>query len=217
MENNPKNKSLLVIIIILLVVGLVYFLLNKTKKDDVSNFQKENQIVDNILLQKETKEYINMEMGYKINYPLNWILGVKSNTEQENIFQIKNIEPIILDGDTLNPSGSSIVIRVVKNISHNTLEDMFKDIQYGSIEAEKEAKSSGSEQVALQYNLSKIKTINIGGKIIEVHYIKDTTTEGYHFIYNNKLYNIDFMSGSETQFNKDQKVFIDLMSSFSVL
>ena len=58
--------------------------------------------------------------------------------------------------------------------------------------------------------------MNIGGKSLRVLRLSDSKDDSYQFLYNGKIYNIDFFTGSEEQYNLDHEVFNNFLASFTL-
>ena len=196
MQNKFNSKILLVIIIVLLFGGLGYIILNNSK-------QKENSISnENIFV----KTYKSINAGYLINYPQNWELPQKFETQYSSSFIVKNKD---FSTVSILVNFSLPFDQTKSYVDYKSIDDYIKDY-----------KISGTPQVSIQGDLNKISTMNIGGKLLRVQSMKavdgpnGSVNDSYIFIYNSKYYAIEFVSINKAQYDIDSKVFNELLSSF---
>ena len=157
-----------------------------------------------------TKNYKNAEAGYSMDYPSSWYVDHDESAKTFANFSIKNnIDAVLSEsGFALKQNGSWISISATYEINYATIDDFTKD-----------GKKYGLPKDEIQRRLNNISLMNIGGKSLRVLKLDnpDKTNDGYSFIYNNKSYQINFMSGSQSQHILGSKVFTDLMASFKFL
>jgi len=221
MENKSKlNTVLLVIIIILLVVGLVYvFFINSKKNENslVNNLPQESQdnTENKIESNKSLEIYKSFQAGYEISYPSDWTLVSKSEEVNSSNFQIKNSLDAILPGSNSNMRNNDSLISI--QVSYGTLSNGINYTNYLKIDDIIKDSKFGLPQTEVQSRLGKVSSMNIGGKNLRVLKLDSSTGISYSFVYNGKAYNINFMFGSQNQYNTDYKTFTELFSSFVFL
>ena len=198
--------QIVIIIAIVLIVGIgAYFLgINngsKIKNSCVITGNIDQVIGDDNQILKDS--YSNVSLGYSLEYPKDWVMN-----ENGNILTLKNSNSTILPGanSNLGTSDSYVQIEVTNNMNYSDYKEFIKDPKYVSAKVAAE-------------RISNLKAVNIGGKDLQVFTGMPTTDNAivYSFIYNKKLYSINFNAGSRSQFDKDEKVFKSLMSSFQFL
>jgi len=231
-----KNKGFATIAILGIILGALiigggaYYLGTKKEVKDngikeVSSVesQKENNNEEVINIKEDTKKegmktQVNVNAGYQIDYPSDWYVKSSDTKIQSNgnygynSFVIQNTKDAVLPGSDfgLKTDGSYINISVDTNMNYANYEEFIKD-----------PKTNLPESMKVQ-RLANLEMINIGGKTLQVFTglkTSSSTIKGklYNFIYNNKQYSLSIISGSETQFNKDKKVFEDMISSFKFI
>ena len=221
MKNNKGIGLVGVLIIIGVVViagGVVYYAGTKNNSPqppldntggDPAILQNQNDIANNNSIIK-IKTYTNSSSGYQLDYPLDWYV---KNTDiatsyDYNSFVLQNTEDAVLPGSdfSLKTSGSYISVSVKNNMNYSSYEEYIKN--------------SGLPPKAMAERMANLEMVNIGGKTFQAFTgIKTPNSLGstYDFFYNKRFYSINFTSGSTEQFNKDKKIFEDLIASFKFL
>ncbi|MFA6585854.1 MAG: PsbP-related protein [Candidatus Paceibacterota bacterium] len=229
MKNNKGFAPIALVLAILAVLAIgggAYYV--RTQSNYVSKYTDSNNVQpvgdqsqDNST-QSDFKIFKNTSAGYSINYRSNWIITSDSNSPVEtrlpedrqgtppmfNNFQIANMKGAVKQGSDfeMESKGSIIDVQVTHGIKYSTIDDMYKDgNKYGLPVSE------------IQERLAKINNMNIGGKNLRVWYGKGSLDEGYAFLYNGRQYSLNFNSGSQAQYDKDLKVFNDLVTSFVLI
>lgn len=227
------NKGFAPVLIVLIVVGALAigggaYYVGKNKGEDKKigeslNIENENnnkeaesinQVNKNVE-KKSTKTQVNINAGYKVDYPADWYVKssdtkISSNGNYGyNAFVIQNTKDAVLPGSdfSMKINGSRIDVSVDTNMNYLNYEEFIKDPKTDL------PKSAKEERIA------NLEMINIGGKTLQGlnAFRKSTTGGSYVFIYNKKQYSIGIVSGSESQFIKDKKIFDDMVSSFKFI
>jgi hypothetical protein len=221
-KESKLNTVLLVIIIILLVVGLVYIFLSNSKRKEknlVNNFIQESQNNTNIEnkteINKSLEIYKSLKAGYEVSYPETWYkdqnIALGNELENNNTINIKNREDAVKPGGDFEmiKNGSMISVEVNSDMNYSSYEEFIKDPKWFMTEK------------TINERLANIETVIIDGKKIQAFTgIKTSDSlpmETYSFIYNNKLYKFNYVSGSKEQFDIDYPIFNDFLSSFHFL
>ncbi len=207
MKNNHGFGTLsifIVIVAVLAIGGGGYYIRTKNdSKNDIDNQKYEDDL--------SKKNYKNVNAGYSIDYPVSWFLSESSDYSIQkayNVINIQNMKVVDLSegGWKLKNDGTQIQINVTYNIDYANYEELLKDPSYAL-----------SPNVVAE-RMANLEVIKIGGKPLQAFTgLKVPLSRFYSFIYNKKMYSIGISSGGEEQFNKDKKIFDDIVSSFVFL
>jgi hypothetical protein len=160
------------------------------------------------VLSSDKITYVDHSFGYQLDYPASWFETISSSDNYAS-FVIKNKKDAVEIGYdfVLKASGSLLTIGVTNNIDYQDYEEFIKN--------------SGTTIDVIAERMANIEIVIIGGKSLKVFTglktLDSADSDLYAFVYNRKLYNISFQSGSNEQFIKDKKIFDEIFSSFKFI